>query len=235
MADLTPVTHIEKVIAKASGDAKYANVDAITHLEQIIAKYGGGGGTDDYSDLSNKPKINNVTLDGNKSWADLGLSNPMHIAGRVDTVQDLPVSASEGDVYLVGLVADTDKEEYVYVSGGWEYLGTNAIEVDSAMSSTSENPVQNKVITEALTGKQDTIDSTHKLSAGNVDDSNAANKFVSSAEKTSIGTSETKLTGVSSTTATCITLTGGGVLYLSATEPTGTIPDGAIWIDTSTT
>ena len=44
------------------------------------------------------------------------------------------------------------------------------------------------------------ISSTHKLSADLVDDSNATNKFVSSAEKTSIGTSETKLTGVSSTT-----------------------------------
>ena len=157
MADLTPVIHIEKVIAKASGDAQYANVDAITHLEQIIAKYGGGGGTDDYSDLSNKPKINNVTLDGNKSWADLGLSNPMHIAGRVDAYQDLPATANEGDVYLVGLVADTEKAEYVYVSGGWEYLGTSAIEVDSALSTTSENPVQNKVITEAVNGKQDAL------------------------------------------------------------------------------
>ena len=114
-----------------------------------------GGG--DYEDLSNKPKINNVTLDGNKSWADLGLSNPMHIAGRVDTYQDLPATANEGDVYLVGLVAATEKEEYVYVSGGWEYLGTSAIEVDNAMSTTSENPVQNKVITAAVNAKQDAL------------------------------------------------------------------------------
>lgn len=33
---------------------------------------GGGGGTSDYSQLSNKPKINNVELDGNKSLADIG-------------------------------------------------------------------------------------------------------------------------------------------------------------------
>lgn len=116
----------------------------LLELKAVIA----GGG--DYEDLSNKPKINNVTLDGNKSWADLGLSNPMHIAGRVDTYQELPATANEGDVYLVGLVAATEKEEYVYVSGGWEYLGSNTIEVDSAMSTTSENPVQNKVITAAV-------------------------------------------------------------------------------------
>lgn len=35
---------------------------------------GGGGGTTNYNDLSNKPTINNVTLIGNKSFSDLGLS-----------------------------------------------------------------------------------------------------------------------------------------------------------------
>ena len=34
---------------------------------------GGGGGTSDYADLSNKPSINNVTLIGNKTGSDLGL------------------------------------------------------------------------------------------------------------------------------------------------------------------
>lgn len=35
---------------------------------------GGGGGTTDYSDLTNKPQINSVTLSGNKSLSDLGLA-----------------------------------------------------------------------------------------------------------------------------------------------------------------
>ena len=34
---------------------------------------GGGGGTSDYADLTNKPKINNVELNGNKTSSDLGL------------------------------------------------------------------------------------------------------------------------------------------------------------------
>lgn len=33
---------------------------------------GGGGGTTDYTDLENKPKINNVTLEDNKSLSDIG-------------------------------------------------------------------------------------------------------------------------------------------------------------------
>lgn len=35
---------------------------------------GGGTGSSNYNDLSNKPKINNVTLSGNKTAADLGLA-----------------------------------------------------------------------------------------------------------------------------------------------------------------
>lgn len=34
---------------------------------------GGSGGTSDYNDLSNKPKINGVELKGNKSLSDLGI------------------------------------------------------------------------------------------------------------------------------------------------------------------
>lgn len=36
---------------------------------------GGGGGTTNYTALSNKPSINNITLMGNKSLADLGITN----------------------------------------------------------------------------------------------------------------------------------------------------------------
>ena len=36
---------------------------------------GGGGGTTNYNALSNKPKINNVELSGNKSLKSLGITN----------------------------------------------------------------------------------------------------------------------------------------------------------------
>ena len=38
-----------------------------------INSTGGGGGTSDYTNLTNKPKINNVELNGNKTSSDLGL------------------------------------------------------------------------------------------------------------------------------------------------------------------
>lgn len=133
----------------------------------------------EYSELKNKPKINGVELSGNKSWSDLGLANPMHIAGTVDTVQDLPATANEGDVYIVGL-QNEEKVEYVYTVNGWEYLGTMAVKVDDAMSTTSENPVQNKVVNAA---KQDKIDTSHKLDADLVNDLSSTNKFTTASEK----------------------------------------------------
>ena len=53
-----------QVLKKASG----------TDYDTEWADESGGGGTGDYSDLTNKPQINNVTLSGNNSAADLGLA-----------------------------------------------------------------------------------------------------------------------------------------------------------------
>ncbi len=53
-----------------------AQVYDVWHLDYVgpaITSGGGGGGTSDYTDLSNKPQINSVTLSGNKSLADLGI------------------------------------------------------------------------------------------------------------------------------------------------------------------
>lgn len=69
-------------------DAKINGVNTLTieagsniNIEQegstmTISATGGSGGTSDYSDLSNKPKINNVELSGNKTTSDLGIDIP---------------------------------------------------------------------------------------------------------------------------------------------------------------
>ena len=46
----------------------------------ISAKGGGSGGTTDYTELSNKPKINGVELDGNKTTKDLGIEIPTKLS-----------------------------------------------------------------------------------------------------------------------------------------------------------
>lgn len=126
-------------------------------LLQLKALIEGGLGVSDYTELENKPSINNVTLIGNKSLSDLGIVNPMMIKGRVNSVSDLPQVAEPGWVYFVGRSDDADLREYVYTADNeWEFLGYLSIVIDSALSTTSENPVQNKVITNAMVGEKTT-------------------------------------------------------------------------------
>lgn len=47
--------------------------DEILALAIKALKKGGGGGTSNYNELANKPKINSVTLSGDKTAGDLGL------------------------------------------------------------------------------------------------------------------------------------------------------------------
>ena len=51
----------------------YENYNKYININGRWEKIGGGGGSDDYNPLSNKPKINNVELIGNKTGSDLGL------------------------------------------------------------------------------------------------------------------------------------------------------------------
>jgi hypothetical protein len=73
-------------------------------------------------------------------------------------VSALPTADMLNDViYLVPADSTGSQnvyDEYIYIDGNWELIGTTAttqaIKVDSALSATSTNPVQNKVITEEL-------------------------------------------------------------------------------------
>jgi hypothetical protein len=75
---------------------------------------GGGGGSSDYSDLSNKPKINNVTLSGNKTGADLGLlsntatgDNSLTILGTASTYSGAVNVGTYSEAYQSGVAIGT--------------------------------------------------------------------------------------------------------------------------------
>jgi hypothetical protein len=51
-------------------------IDQTGNTLTINSTGGGSGGTSDYTELSNKPKINNVELNGNKTTSDLGIVIP---------------------------------------------------------------------------------------------------------------------------------------------------------------
>ena len=75
--------------SRTDQEGKYLKVDSNGDLAWGTPSGGGSGGTSDYSELDNKPSINNVTLSGNKTAADLGLATSSELSGKQDTINDL--------------------------------------------------------------------------------------------------------------------------------------------------
>ena len=87
---------------------------------------GGGGGTDNYNDLTNKPKINDVTLSGNKTTADLGL-----FSGNYNDLTNKPTIPSHlnqlSDVHYAPEEMFND-DILIWVNGGW-YASTQSYQL----------------------------------------------------------------------------------------------------------
>lgn len=98
------------------------------NLMYIEGKLNAESGTTDYNDLSNKPQINGISLSGNKTTSELGISIPTKTS---DLTNDS------------GFITSND-------------LPT----IDSSLSTTSTNAVQNKVVTQELDSKQDNLNLT---------------------------------------------------------------------------
>lgn len=153
-----------------------------------------GGGTSDYNNLENKPKINNVVLEGNLSLEELGIIIPdlknyvtedalntalleyakksdiPSIEGLLSEVKAQELYQPKGNYALKSDIPDTSglasKDELkeaisnqkfktingqeITGEGNIEIQGGGSVTVDEALSETSVNPVQNKVITEKI-------------------------------------------------------------------------------------
>lgn len=60
------------------------DIETYAVAKAYIDKHGGGGGgTDNYNELDNRPQIENITLTGNKSASDLGLATAPTIEGTM--------------------------------------------------------------------------------------------------------------------------------------------------------
>lgn len=92
-----PITREEKYLdAIANGTAEVP--EPITREEEYLAYIalngGGGGGADNYNALSHKPQINGTTLTGNKTTADLGISDDINSAiGKITESQWVSIQA----------------------------------------------------------------------------------------------------------------------------------------------
>lgn len=82
---------------------------------------GGGGGSDNYNDLSNKPKLNNVTIEGTKTSAAYGLAS-VYAAEVLSTMPSNPTAKQT--VMYVGESDATYTKGHVY-----RYSGTAWVEI----------------------------------------------------------------------------------------------------------
>lgn len=96
--------------------------------------------------------INAETTERQKQDSALGGMIAAETAAREQAV------ASKQDTLVSGRNIKTINGESILGEGNIEIQGGGTITVDSALSTTSENPVQNKVITNAINGKQDAGD-----------------------------------------------------------------------------
>lgn len=102
--DMEPITRQEKFYdAILTGDSS-GLPDPITREEtylKAIAENGGGGGTNNYNALSNKPQVNGVELRGNKSTEDL-----IPIGDGLDFDEDGKLVATGGGGGDASLITD---------------------------------------------------------------------------------------------------------------------------------
>lgn len=131
-----------------------------------IGTSSGEGGTSDYTDLENKPKINNIVLEGNLSLEDLGivipsLENYVTREALNTALSDYALRSELPDITNLATRTEvteaisnqkfkTINNQEITGEGNIEIQGGSSITVDEALSEDSINPVQNKIITQNI-------------------------------------------------------------------------------------
>lgn len=72
-------------------------IEGRNYIDLTKASGGGGGDTSDYTDLSNKPKVNGNTLVGNKTSSQLGLQDALVSGTNIKTINSTSLLGS-GDI-----------------------------------------------------------------------------------------------------------------------------------------
>ena len=117
---------------------------------------GGSSGSSNYNDLENKPSINGVSLDGNKTSADLGVldlntTNPQFIKSALYVEQGLvimennePTAILACDRGVIGLGSMEGKNELQLASQKTVIFFTPIIERPTALADLQDNAILTK-------------------------------------------------------------------------------------------
>lgn len=162
-SDLNTLATKEELAAKADASALSAKQDTLvsgTNIKTINGQsvLGEGnieiqGGTSNWDDITGKPEFAEVATSGD--YNDLTNKPTIPDVSNLATKSEV---ANKQDQLVSGTNIKTVNGQSLLGNGNIEISGGGTITVDSALSTTSENPVQNKVITTALNGKQDAGD-----------------------------------------------------------------------------
>ena len=111
------------------------------------------GGTSNWDDIQGKPEFAEVATSG--SYNDLTDKPEIPDVSNLATKSEV---AAKQDTLVSGENIKTVNGQSLLGNGNIDITSGGTITVDSSLSTTSENPVQNKVITNAINGKQDAGD-----------------------------------------------------------------------------
>lgn len=187
--------------------------------------------------MSNYTHLNNVVVQGYVESSTQG-----KLIGSFETMP-AATDMNKGQVVLyMGTTTSTYTKGKYYVSTGTAWVLSDSspatISVDSSLSTTSTNPVQNKVITNALAGKVDTVPgkalstndytTAEKTKVSNLPD-NANSTFATKTELSSAVSSVYKYKGTKATYANLPSSgnTTGDVWNVTAAY--GNVPAGTNW------
>ena len=135
---------------------------------------GGSGGTSNYNDLTNKPKINSVTLSGNKSLEDLGIASASDLAGKANSADVYTKAETEAEI--TAQITDMDVPA---IGGSTKYIKSvsqadglvtaETGDIDSSPTNLSDNLVKSGGVYTALSSKIEMTDvwglSTNNITA----------------------------------------------------------------------
>ena len=132
-----PLTREEQYLSAIAGVTPSSDIPEkpLTRVEKYLNKIvengggGGGGGTTNYNELSNRPQVENKTLEGNMSLSDLGAQ------AALDTNQMAAVNSgvTSTDVAQIGInennILSLQGKVKAHSEGGTDYDVINGIRV----------------------------------------------------------------------------------------------------------